>query len=66
MLLEAVSSMAQTWRVPERTIQALAEYGLVELVMSGEYLGRWTAAGQKFEDWCFREAWAPFAKLYKK
>jgi hypothetical protein len=54
ILLEAASHMAQTYFVTERVIEILAEYGLVEPEASGRYSGRWTEAGEKFEDWCAR------------
>jgi len=54
MLLEAASSMAQQYFVPERILAILAEYDLVEPVASGRYSGRWTEAGEKFEDWCVK------------
>jgi hypothetical protein len=67
LLLEAVSSMVQTYYAPECAIMALVEYGLLEPIppeqLSGrwiqgekfeKYSGRWTEAGAKFEGWCLR------------
>jgi len=53
-LLAAVCNMVQTWHSPERAIAILAEYGLIELTVSGNQLGRCTDAGKKFEDWSMR------------
>jgi hypothetical protein len=49
LLLEAVSSMAQTYYMPECAIMALVEYDLLEPIPREQLSGRWIQ-GEKFEN----------------